>query len=38
MMQDGPGFARIVVAVVVEKDDLAAELRLEPPGSPDFRH
>ena len=36
MAQDGLGFARIVVAVVVEEDDLAADLRLQPPGGLDF--
>jgi len=30
------GFARIVVAVVVEEDDLAADLRLQPPGGSDL--
>lgn len=38
MMQEGPGFARIMVAVVVEENDLAAEFRLEPPRRADFRH
>ena len=37
MTQDGLGFTWIVVAVVVEEHDLAAEFRLEPPRSTDFR-
>ena len=36
MAQDGFGFARIVVAVVVEENDFAADLRLQPPGRLDF--
>ena len=34
--QDGLGLARIVVAVVAEEDDLAADLGLEPPGRLDL--
>ena len=34
--QDGLRLARIVVAVVAEEDDLAAELRLQPPRGPDL--
>ncbi len=36
MAQGGLRFARVVVAVVVEEDDLAADLRLQPPGRLDF--
>ena len=34
--QDGLGFARIVIAVVAEEHDLAADLRLQPPRGLDF--
>ena len=30
--QGGPGLAEVVVAVVAEEDDLAADLGLQPPG------
>ena len=36
MAQDGLGFARVVVAVVAEEDDFAAEFRLQSPGRLDF--
>ena len=36
MPQDGPGLARIVIGIVAEEDDLAAELRLQPAGGLDF--
>ncbi|HEX7568968.1 MAG TPA: hypothetical protein VF492_00545, partial [Verrucomicrobiae bacterium] len=36
MTQDGLGFARIVVAVVTEENNLAADFRLQPPRRLDF--
>ena len=36
MAQDRFGFARIVIAVVAEENDLAADFRLQPPGRLDF--
>ena len=36
MAQDGLGFARIVVAVVVEENDFAADFCLQPAGGQDF--
>ena len=37
MAQGGLRFARIVVAIVVEENDLAADFGPEPPGRLDFR-
>jgi hypothetical protein len=36
MTKDGLGFARVVVAVVAEEDDLPANLGLEAAGGADF--
>ena len=36
MAQGRPGLAEVVVAVVTEEDDLAADLRLEPPRRGDL--
>ena len=36
MAQNGLRFARVMVAVVAEEDDFAADLRLQPPGRLDF--
>ena len=36
MAEDGLGFARIVVAVVIEENDFAAHFLLQPPGRLDF--
>ena len=36
MAQDGLRFARVVVAVVIEEDDFAADFRLQPAGGQDF--
>ena len=38
MAQHGSGFARIVIAVVTEEDNLPAKLLLEPSRRPDFGH
>jgi hypothetical protein len=37
MTQGGSGFARIVVAIVAEEDNLAANFLLQSPGGLDFR-
>jgi hypothetical protein len=37
MAEEGLGFARIMVAVVVEKNNLAADFRLQLAGRLDFR-
>jgi hypothetical protein len=36
MAQEGSGFARIVIAVVIEEDNLTADFGLEPLRRPDF--
>ena len=36
MTQNGLGFARVMVAVVTEENDFAADFGLEPPGRLDF--
>jgi hypothetical protein len=38
MPQDGLGFARVMVAVVIKEDDFAADLRLQAAGGADFGH
>jgi len=37
MAEEGLGFARIMIAVVVEKNNFTADLRLQPAGGLDFR-
>jgi hypothetical protein len=35
--ESGYGFTRIMVAIMIEKDDPAAQFSLQPPGGLDFR-